>query len=438
MGKTVGEGADPLHGSNNGVRTPRLGNYQRAKAQKEIEAVEAAEKAGTEFKPEEFSYTRDQYRKDFAANLETRRQEKQARKEAWNEKFAGNPFGLSDSGLKSMGKTATGLSMASNVAANFIDIDDDSNFQTQQSFGNALLASNNPYAQIAGAAFNTLSVLDQALGTNINTINKNQASDVGLSKGQRLLNNVLGFFPGNPLGAIASTKTSKADQMTAETASLSGAFGGSTNDILTANTMGDKRYLFGGSQINSFINKANYDNRLLTDIGMTNTQRKQSNYGSDLAQQNINRYAGNTYSSNRIGKHGFKLMSVAEIRKLLEVRKELDIQTFQNGGVIGVDVNVIAEGKYHAHKNHLGDVSEELSDLTKKGIPVVTYTDSGELEQIAEIEKKELIFRLEVTKKLEELYEDGSDEAMIEAGKLIAVEIMENTQDNSGEVLDNE
>lgn len=425
---------DPLSGDRNGVRTPRLGNYRKAKMKAEVAAAEEAEKTGIEM-PENFSYTREQYRADLEANKTTRAKERLARKEA---RGIGNPLGFSDSSLKNMSSTATGLSMASNVAANFIDIDDDSNFQTQQSFGNALLASKNPYAQMAGAAFNTLSVLDQALGTNINTIKKNQAVDAGLSKGQRLLNNVLGFFPGNPIGAMAATKTDKAEQMTAEAAALSGGFGGAVNNISTASTMGNNRYLFGGSQINSFINKANYENRLLTDIGITNTQRKQSDYSSNLAQQNINRYAGNTYSSNRIGKHGFKLMSVSEIRQLLELRKEADIQAFQNGGVIGVDVNVIAEGKYHAHKNHLADVSEELADLTKKGIPVITHSDGGEIEQIAEIEKKELIFRLEVTKKLEELFEDGSEEAMIEAGKLVAIEIMENTQDNSGEVLTNE
>jgi hypothetical protein len=154
-----------------------------------------------------------------------------------------------------------------------------------------------------------------------------------------------------------------------------------------------------------------------------------------LAQQNLNRYAGNTYNSNRIGKNGLKLMSVDEIKQLLESR-QTSIQTFQNGGVIGVDVNVIAEGKYHAHLNHLEDTGNE--GLTRKGIPVVTHSEGGEIEQIAEIEKKELIFRLEVTNKLEELFKDGSDEAMIEAGKLVAEEIIENTQDNSGEVLTDE
>lgn len=345
---------------------------------------------------------------------------------------AGNGIGISSDAVSN---TSKAVSMISDVAQNFVEVDEGSNFQGQQAIGDALMSSGNPYAMAAGAAFKALSVIGEATGTNVSTINEQQASSAGLSKGQRMLNNVLGYVP--MLGA-AGTKTNKATEMTDETRQLSSAFGGSVEDISTASAMGGNRYLFGGSKINSLIDKANRDNKLFTEMSKTNTQRKQSDYGQDLAQQNINRYAGNTYNSNRIGKHGLKLMSVAEIKQLLESRKESEIQSFQNGGVIGVDVNVIAEGKYHAHKNHLSDVSEELSDLTKKGIPVITHSEGGEIEQVAEIEKKELIFRLEVTNRLEELFKDGSEEAMIEAGKLVAEEIIENTQDNSGEVLNNE
>lgn len=403
---TEGGTTDPLSSDPNGTQRKPLGTFKQEKAWQQ-------KNAGND------SYTRKEYRTDLKA--------------------AGQPVGIaSNTGQKITGGITKGLSMTTDIAKNFIPVDQDSNFSGQQAVGDALMSSGNPYAMIAGAAFKTLSVIDQATGMGINTIDKNQAADAGVSKGERILNNVLGFFPGNPIAAISSTKTSKADQMTSETSSLSSAFGGSVNDVVTAGGMGDNRYLFGGSKINSFIDKANRDNRLLTEMSMTNTQRKQSNYGSDLAQQNINRYAGNNYNSNRIGKNGFKLMTVSEIREILEQRKEPVIKSFQNGGVVGVDTNIIAEGKYHAHLNHLGDVSEDLSDLTKKGIPVVTHNEGGEIEQIAEIEKKEIIFRLEVTEKLEKLFKDGSEEAMIEAGKLVTKEIIENTQDNSGEVLRNE
>lgn len=101
---------------------------------------------------------------------------------------------------------------------------------------------------------------------------------------------------------------------------------------------------------------------------------------------------------------------------------------FAEGGT----VNVIPDGALHAHKHHLEDISPEYEQVTSKGIPVVTEEEGGKLKQHAEIERNEIIFRLEVTKKLEELMKDGSNDAAIEAGKLLAHEIINNTVDNTG------
>lgn len=114
-------------------------------------------------------------------------------------------------------------------------------------------------------------------------------------------------------------------------------------------------------------------------------------------------------------------------------------QKFQKGGKLGtpgLESNVIVEGAYHAHKNHLDEVNPELSDMTPKGIPVATEDASGNKTQVAEIEVGELILTKDLTDKLEKLYKDGSDEAAIEAGMLFANEIIDNTVDNKGGVLD--
>lgn len=86
--------------------------------------------------------------------------------------------------------------------------------------------------------------------------------------------------------------------------------------------------------------------------------------------------------------------------------------------------NVIPEGALHARKHHM----ENTEGLTQKGIPVI----DNKGEQQAEIELNEIIFNLEVTQKLEELCKDGSDEAAIEAGKLLVQEILFNTEDRTG------
>lgn len=105
----------------------------------------------------------------------------------------------------------------------------------------------------------------------------------------------------------------------------------------------------------------------------------------------------------------------------------------------GGSINVIPEGALHAHKHNM-----DMEGITPKGIPVVSNKEGGEVEQQAEIEREEIIFRLEVTKKLEELekkfYDSETsqkekDECALEAGKLLVEEILYNTQDNTNSLL---
>ena len=108
---------------------------------------------------------------------------------------------------------------------------------------------------------------------------------------------------------------------------------------------------------------------------------------------------------------------------------------FQQGG----SINIIPEGALHAHKHNM-----DMEGITPKGIPVVSNKEGSEVEQQAEIEREEIIFRLEVTKKLEELEEKyyneetsqrEKDEYALEAGKLLVEEILYNTQDNTNSLL---
>lgn len=104
-----------------------------------------------------------------------------------------------------------------------------------------------------------------------------------------------------------------------------------------------------------------------------------------------------------------------------------EVRAFKEGGKVNSrDMNVIPEGALHARLNHMDN-----EDFTKRGIPVVAK-DGDKLEQTAEIERNEIIFNLSVTNKLEELMKDGSAKAALEAGKLLAEEILHNTIDNTG------
>lgn len=99
----------------------------------------------------------------------------------------------------------------------------------------------------------------------------------------------------------------------------------------------------------------------------------------------------------------------------------------------GGQMSVIPEGALHAHKNHMEGAGE---DFTAKGIPVV----DNKGEQQAEIERNEIIFRKEITDKIEELYkkykeEDSTskkDDIAIEMGKILTCEITKHTEDRTG------
>ena len=131
--------------------------------------------------------------------------------------------------------------------------------------------------------------------------------------------------------------------------------------------------------------------------------------------------------------------------------EELEIEKFENGGTLK---NVIPDGALHARKHNLGgDIAEFITD---KGIPVITIAEEGEeiinddgkkvlaeggeITQHAEIERDEIIFSKPTTDQLEEYFkqysESDSDEEknriMLECGRFLASEILENTIDNTG------
>ena len=152
------------------------------------------------------------------------------------------------------------------------------------------------------------------------------------------------------------------------------------------------------------------------------------------------------YTNTLSAKNGAKIKEVKRLSSLYSKRliskeplKEGTTVEFKNGG----SINVIPEGALHARKNNLTEINPELEGITKKGIPVISKEEGGEMIQHAEIERSEIIFNLETTKKLESLreqYNKSEDKAekdnlAIEAGKLLAQQIMENTIDNTGELL---
>lgn len=109
---------------------------------------------------------------------------------------------------------------------------------------------------------------------------------------------------------------------------------------------------------------------------------------------------------------------------------DYSVPLFKNGG----QMSVIPEGALHSRKNNMKGAGE---DFTAKGIPVI----SNDGEQVAEIEKNEIVFNKEVTDFIEENYKkfhsdkvnsSEKDELAIKVGKRLVKEIFENTDDRTG------
>ena len=333
--------------------------------------------------------------------------------------------------MMNMANNAIFSKSSSNRSAN-----DQSASEIRSNMSDMAIKSGNPIAIAIGLGSKIVDGAMDATGIRSSQISKEVKEKTGITGAARFLNNAMNFLPGNPL-AMGGKKLTDAE-LSQETENIRGAFTGTLDDIDTAQSIGGSRVNFmlnrkTRSKMNDYVKEQNRKNALLTDISRTNTLRKQSDYAQDLNKQNLNRYSGNTYQNMAVGKEGLKLPN----REMLDAIYAKKVTAFKDGGIIGVDSNVIPEGALHKELNHMEEYNEELDKvITDKGIAVVTTDKDGKVEQVAEIEKEEIVFRLELTKKIEELWHNGSQEAMLKAGKLLVKEIMGNTDDNTEEILD--
>ena len=253
-------------------------------------------------------------------------------------------------------------------------------------------------------------------------------------------------------------------------ASVGSSYGGTTEDINNAASKASKKYgLFSSGarrKANRQIADARSKQNLMGDISEEATDQR-------LNVQSMGEQAGLAYSLMTDGGYSQKYTYAAKHGGILEWNPEIELEwepqielnwelpEFKEGGSIDLveelewipefkdggkteesDIpeieettqkNVIPEGALHKNKHHM----EHAEGLTKKGIPVID--EDG--EQQAEIEHSEIIFTLEVTKKLEEYYdifysEESSnkekEQAALDAGKLLVYQILENTEDRTG------
>lgn len=280
------------------------------------------------------------------------------------------------------------------------------------------------------------------------------------------------FFSWNigMLNGFAGSNTDKFSVDQNLMAQVGSSYGGTVDDLNKAASKAGKKY-------GLFSTKAkNKANQVIADAtSKQNTMESISNAAQDqrIAAQSMGEQAGLAYQRMLEGGYDQKYTYAAKQGGILEwnpietlewqpqIELNWELPTFKEGGNLEFfeelewipefkeggktkefDIpeieetnqkNVIPEGALHKNKHHM----EHAEGLTKKGIPVID--EDG--EQQAEIEHSEIIFTLEVTKKLEEYYEifysesasnKEKEQAALEAGKLLVYQILENTEDRTG------
>ena len=272
-----------------------------------------------------------------------------------------------------------------------------------------LVSSGNPWLMAAG-------IMSKGLGK----LGMFGDASSGLGTANDIANTLGSFIPG--VGWL-SKKTNELQQN--QEVMASSGFGGLKNDVTNAAKNAGGRFLFGVGKANSMIGKAEADQIAAANVLDTNKLALNSSSNPLFSNRSQMLLSGGYNSMS--AKNGAKLYNLQEAKRILSNR----LQSFKQGGA----VNVIPDGALHKNRHHLEDIDEKFEDVTTKGIPVITEAKNGDIIQQAEVEKEEIIFNLEVTKKLEELMEKGTDEAAIEAGKLLTEEILRNTIDNTKKLL---
>lgn len=276
------------------------------------------------------------------------------------------------------------------------------------------------------------------------------------------------FFGMTPIGLANSFTGENVKGNSKALASMASSSGYGNSDSLDSTKIGGVTNIFSKLFGKDLITKRKTDVLKINAENMKKVNVLQDNKKQISARNqaigntgitNQNQLLGGQNYSVLTAKKGATLQDIRNYIKTRNIEKEVDqnpnlddnlvkseIQKFQNGG------SLIPSGALHKNKHNLESIDSELKgEITKKGIPVISYAkegdvleyeadgktpkvlaEGGEVIQHAEIEKDEVILNLSLTKKLIELMKKDTPEAMIEAGKILARELMENTTDNTG------
>lgn len=347
------------------------------------------------------------------------------------------------------GQTGTGWNMAGDILNTGSQLGyeylktknpDDLSLQNEQSVAKMVGSIPGFWTKAAAATAAVSSAVTRELGNNTSAYSKDFADEAGINGFSRFANNFLSTVNNTVFGALRPfAKNVGKTKEVSDADKVSGAYSGAYKTYTASKGTGGAVF----THQNKAKNLINKGSKYALAMGESYRLNHPILESAGMNAQDISKVFSKKVSPIKtvsVGKNGMKLFDKDYLASLyLKTNSEEnagDIDFLKNGGVVGIDNNIIPEGALHAHKNNLEDINSELDHVTEKGIPVVVTDENGEYKQVAEIEKEELVLTNELTKIIEDLWKDGSDESILKAGKILAKELIENTQDNTGVFLD--
>ena len=306
-------------------------------------------------------------------------------------------------------------------------------------------ASLNPTTAIIDAGIEGLNALAKAFDVENKEYNMGDVATIGMSKSKAKLNNFLNS-KFSFLGAFAPEYDGPLQIQNAEIAT--GSYSGLINKNLAFQNM-KGRHISGGRELASLGKIHDKQVKKLNDV-IYDQKRMESNYAPQLLAVNnqmiFNGYTpGNSFVLG--AKHGGTIPELDEVRSIMQSlqskKQEIqETQKFQLGG----KMNMIVTGALHARKHNLEELNPNLEgEITKKGIPVVTFEEGGEVQsQQAEVEREEWIIEKSSTEYIEDLYNSYNlaknkvelDKIALECGKFLVKQLLLNT-DDPGKIIKN-
>lgn len=193
---------------------------------------------------------------------------------------------------------------------------------TQQALNSGIhsaMQAMGPWGMAVSAITGAADAIGAMAGAKVDVLDSNSASRAGVG-GANKANEMLSAIPGMGwiTGAIAAIggKTAEGDK-SAYIDGMAPGYSKSVQDINAAVASGGKQMLFGKAKMNSFIQKQNQANELITNIAMQSEMARNNDAAQLYQSQNFNKYSGTT-PRLLMAKGGTKFQELDSAKALLQ------------------------------------------------------------------------------------------------------------------------